>query len=597
MAAVHAIAATDDGRWIAWSEAGRLVVVETARRVQVAELAIELQPPVTLALSTDPDRLVIVQTRGAATLVRVLSIPDLKPLAEGTLPAAARLVAVCGATAVLLGSSDVLTLLDLATLHSTTLTVRGPIQAVAAFSASQIIVAARGKLETWSLEERRPTHRLSFALPKQPIAVGVAANGSLLWTASADGVISSHRLSDGTLVSEGELGARGLVLTASRTQSVLVARSPEATPELLAYDLLTGTSQVRAVGVPIAAACVVGTVAVVLPEHDAPLLVALTGAELSRPLVLAGGMAVPEAPAVEDAEPVLPPVEPPATSRLEEWRAQVRAAVESTTFSPGPADIAPRIATDSAPRRGPEDTRSARARLVAWADSAKSSPVPPPVPKLDELAQRFSLDLRSRALLSLLYAAWLEGDGKTGVPVAHAARILGNDEQAWSDALARGRLGTLGWVRTSFGRVRLRARIGRFLDEAVPAIRLFVPAAGGTRTMAPPAAASQWGTHGADLDARLRELAASCQVLVAAIDLDALPAGRLERALDDRLLEARLHGALPVLHCVGGVTLDVARLAEPMLLTSRETTPLPWTTLPRWPPALVQDVDTREATS
>ncbi len=595
MAAVQAIAATDDGRWIAWSEAGRLAVVETAKRVQVAELAIHLQPPVALALSTDPDRLVVVHTRGAATLVRVLSMPDLEPLAEGTLPASARLVAVCGATAVLLGSSDVLTLLDLATLHSTTLTVRGPIQAVAAFSASQIIVAARGKLETWSLEERRPTHRLSFALPKQPTAVGVAANGSLLWTASGDGTISCHRLADGTLVSEGELGARGLVLSASRTQSMLIARMPEAAQELLAYDLLTGTTQTRSVGVPIAAACVVGTVGVVLPEHDAPLLVALTGPDIVRPLALAEGMPVAEAPEAEaeqvEAEPA--PAEPAVTSRLEEWRAQVRAAVEATP-SAAPIDFAPRAATDITPRRASEDTRSARARLVAWAAVGKATA--PPLPKLDELAQRFSLDLRSRMLLSLLYAAWLEGDGKAGVPVAHAARILGNDDPAWSEALAHGRLGQLGWVRVGYGRVRLRPQIGRFLDEAAPQIRLVAPAAG-ARTADPPAVASQWSRHGADLDVRLRELADSCQVRVAAIDLDALPAAKIDRALESKLLEARLHGALPVLHCVGGVTLDVARLAEPMLLTCREAAPLPWARLPSWPPVPVPDVQTREATS
>lgn len=581
MAAVQAIAATDDGRWIAWSEAGRLVVVETARRVQVAELAIQLQPPVALALSTDPDRLVVVHTRGAATLVRVLSMPDLEPLAEGTLPASARLVAVCGATAVLLGSSDVLTLLDLATLHSTTLTVRGPIQAVAAFSASQIIVAARGKLETWSLEERRPTHRLSFALPKQPTAVGVAANGSLLWTASGDGTISCHRLSDGTLVSEGDLGARGLVLSASRTQSMLVARMPEAAQELLAYDLLTGALHTRAVGTAIAAACVVGTVAVVLPEQDAPLLVSLAGPDIIRPLVLAEGMPVAAAPEAEDVETVPPPADPAVASRLAEWRAQVRAAVEATTSAPPAADLAPRAPTDITPRRPTDEPKGARAKLVAWAAVGKAS-APPPVPKLDELAQRFSLDVRSCTLLSVLYAAWLEGDGKVGVPVAQAARALGNDEPAWTDALAQGRLGTLGWVRADYGRLRLRPPVGRFLDEAAPAVRLIAPAAGSTRTAEPPSVASQWDRHGADLDVRLRELADACQVLVAAIDLDALPAARFDRALDARLLEARLHGALPVLHAIGQPAIDAARLAEPMLLTSR-TVQIEWAKLPSWP--------------
>ena len=575
--AVHAIAASEDGRYVAWSEAGRLVVVDALRRVQVGELAIELQPPLALAVSTDPYRLVVVQTRGAATLVRVLSVPELEPLAEGTLPASARLVAVCGATAVLLGTGDTLTLLDLATLHATTLTVRGPIQAVAPFSASQVLIAARGKLETWSLEERRPTHRLAFALPRLPHSVGVAANGSLLWTASAEGAIACYRLSDGTVVSEGSVGARPMSVSASPTLPTLIAVALPATGEVVAIDLLTGERRALATGAPIGAACIANSDAIVLPEQGAPVQVALSGGEGPRRLAVGEGTVALEASSTNTAASMPPPAPHPVASRLDEWRAQVREAV-SVTGAPEPS------------RRPHEEPRSrTRAELVAWADNARTRkttapPPPPQVWKLAELAQRFSLDLRSRTLLSLLYGAWLDGDGKTGVPVALAARVLGNEEQAWVDALAQGRLGRLGWVRTSFGRIRLRPQIGRFLDEATPTIPVVVPAAGATRKADPPALASLWTGDG-DLDARMRDLADSCHTLVASIDLDALPTARFDRALDSKLLEARLYGALPVLHCVGGVMLDVARLAEPMLLTCRGTAPLPWTKLPSWPPA------------
>lgn len=582
--AVHAIAASEDGQYVAWSEAGRLVVVDALRRIQVGELAIELQPPLSLAVSTDPYRLVVVQTRGAATLVRVLSVPELEPLAEGTLPASARLVAVCGATAVLLGTGDTLTLLDLATLHATTLTVRGPIQAVAPFSASQVLIAARGKLETWSLEERRPTHRLAFALPRQPVGVGVAAHGSLLWTASAEGAISCYRLSDGTVVSEGSVGARPMSVSASPTQPTLIAVALPATGEVVALDLLTGERRSLSTGAPIGAACIANGDAIVLPEQGAPVQVALTGTEAPRRLVIAEGAAVlAEASSTNTAASMPPPAPHPVASRLDEWRAQVREAVQITT---GP--------TETAPRRPAEEPRSrTRAELVAWADNARTRkttapPAPPQVWKLGELAQRFSLDLRSRTLLALLYGAWLDGDGKTGIPVAQAARVLGNEEQAWIDALAQGRLGRLDWVRASYGRIRLRPQIGRFLDEAAPGIQLVVPTAGSTRRVEPPALASLWPGDG-DLDARLRDLADTCHVLVASVDLDALPTARFDRALDSKLLEARLYGALPVLHCVGGVMLDVARLAEPMLLTCRATAPLPWTKLPSWPPPVQQE--------
>ncbi|MCP6769374.1 hypothetical protein NL529_31460, partial [Klebsiella pneumoniae] len=84
---------------------------------------------------------------------RVLSVPDLNTLAEGSLDTAARLVAVVGATAMLVAGQDTMTALDLAELQTTKLTVRGPIEIVAPFTNEQVLVAARGKLEAWSLKE------------------------------------------------------------------------------------------------------------------------------------------------------------------------------------------------------------------------------------------------------------------------------------------------------------------------------------------------------------------------------------------------------------------------------------------------------------
>lgn len=602
MAAVNvqprAIASSQDGLWIAWCEAGRIVLVDATTRLQVAELAIELQPPVALALSTDPNRLVVVQTRGASTVVRVLSVPELEPVAEGTLASAARLVAVCGATAVLLGGADSLTTLDLATLHSTTLTVRGPIQTVAPFSDSQILVAARGKLETWSLDERRPTHRLGLALPRVPAFLGVAAGGTLLWAVSgeAPGTVTCYRLADGMLVGEVATGGRPIAVNASASQPVLVAvvQSPAGAAEVVAIELLAATRRVLPVAAPIAAACITSgdeTAVIVLPERSAPLRVSLAGPEVARPLVLAPTETARPAPsaAIAPDEQLPASATHPVANRLDEWRAQVQAAVQVTaTPSTSRIELGSRATGD-------EPRSRTRAELIAWGETVRSrrSTAPPPPPqvwRLTDLAHRFALDLRSRALLSLLYAAWLEGDGRTGVPVANVARALGNDELAWIDALAQGRLGKLGWIRARYGRVCLRPQIGHYLDEATPGVLLVAPAAGNTRASEPPTVASLWSaTDDADLGGRLRELADACNVVVAAVALDTLPAARLERALDAKLLECRLHGALPVLHSVSGVPLDVAQLAEPMLLTCCGTAPLQWTHLPSWPPALTHE--------
>ena len=138
------LAASDDGRWVAWSERARLVLIDATSWTLAGELGLDLEPPVTLAMCSEPDRLLVVQTRNATTRVRVLSVPDLKPLAEGSLETTARLVAVVGATAMLVAGPDTMTALDLAELQTTKLTVRGPVEVVEPFTNAQVLVAARG---------------------------------------------------------------------------------------------------------------------------------------------------------------------------------------------------------------------------------------------------------------------------------------------------------------------------------------------------------------------------------------------------------------------------------------------------------------------
>jgi hypothetical protein len=165
------------------------------------------------------------------------------------------------------------------------------------------------------------------------------------------------------------------------------------------------------------------------------------------------------------------------------------------------------------------------------------------------------------------------------MPVGQIARALGNDEQAWIEALAQGRLGRLGWIRSDHGRTRLRATIGRFLDESKPRVTIIAPTTDASGTHEPPTAPAVWRDAITDLaDEQVRELADACRLPIALIDVDALPASRLEA----RIFEARLHGALPLLLVPDARLLDIAKLSGALLLAVHGPAP---STLPSWPAA------------
>jgi hypothetical protein len=580
------LAASDDGRWVAWSERTRLLLVDATTWTLAGEIPLDLDPPVTLAMCSEPDRLLVVQTRGSATRVRVLSVPELAPLAEGSLDTAARLAAVVGATAVLVAGTDTMTALDLAELKTTKLTVRGPIEIVAPFSNKQVLVAARGKLEAWDLEERRPTHRLGLTLPKNPKFAGLAASGTLLWAVSANapGTVTAYRLSDGTQLGESTLGGAPVaVLGVAASPTLIALVQHDDRPQLVALDLVTHERRDLPFDAPIVAVSLAGDTVVVLPEAGIPMLIPLTGGA-ARAILAVASPASRAAPGAELQRSEATPVAPPASvvvSRLDEWRAQVQTAVTVTIASSPSKEPAIRVI-------GEEPRSRSRAELVAWGETvrARHSTAPPPPPQvwnLTELAHRFSIDLRSRTLLALLYASWLEGDGRKGVPVSHIARALGNDELAWVEALAQGRVGRLGWVRTALGRTRLHRQVGRFLDESPPRVKLVAPPLDTVKSLEPPTSPSRWRV-GVDDSRDVLALASACGIAIAVIDLDALPPHRFERVLRDRLLEARLHGALPLLTGEGGAMLDVAQLEGGALFAPRESR-LPVTdALPLWPP-------------
>lgn len=584
------LASSGDGRRIVWAEPGKLAVLDVEKRVRIAEAEVELDRPLELAISAaNPERVLALQAKGGGTLLRVFSIPDLNPVVNARLKGEARVVAICASVAVLLSGTETVTIVDLGELKTASLPVRGPVQFVAQFSPDQILVASRGKLETWTLDERRPTHRLNLSAPTDAAFGGVASNGRICWFASTAGVISAFRLSDGKQIAELDVACTIKAIVAdpaSMTTVAAVVLRGSKSVQLVALDLASESHRMLSFDGEISAFCLAGAPSdsvAVIADTGEPVLLSLTGT--AQTTVSA---AVPEAAHTAPTKPVASAPQKitgnELSDKLSQWRAQLQSAMHAAPPRP--------LQSDERGRFSNEPRSRSRAELFAWGLSARArtTTTPPPPPqgwRLNDVVSRFQLDTRSRTVLALVYSSWLEGDGKTGLPVGVIARALGNDEEAWIDALAQGRLGALGFLKSDFGRTRLRPLIGRFLDEAPPRIKLVSPGEETVLTVAPPGCASVFSlSDDVGVDEQMRELASWLGAPVSPIEVASLPPAKLERILSERILEARLHGALPTIVGAQPTQIDVKRIDFPLLVTVRGASPAPWAELPAWPPAL-----------
>lgn len=595
------------------------MIVDAVQRVQLGEAEVDSAAPVELAFASGgPQRLLVLHARAGTTHLRVFALPGLELLREARLNGEARLATISGSVALLLVGGEELLAVSLADLRTVGLPVRGSIQIVTELPDGQILVGSRGKLEAWNLEERRPTHRISLPLPADAVFGGTLGSGRMLWFASAKppGYASLFRLSDGKQMTRTEAGgALRAVIGDPATTTVVAAVEPGAGQpvQLVALDLATESRRTLAYDGPVASFCLVGAPAhavVITSGAKEPVLLPLNPANaVPQPLVdpaavLSESPADPGTEAIAH-EPGAPggaadtgPSGPGSDSatgaeatpvndlgeRMDRWRSQLRAAMYA----------APQRAGSRGERRlfsGEPQSRS-RAELYAWGLSARTRTTTPPPPppqggRLNDLVVRFKIDTRSKSLLALLYASWLDGDGRTGLPVGIIARVLGNDEEAWIEALAQGRLGRMGWIRSRYGRTRLRPTLGHFLDELTPRIAIVEPDGESDLAVEPPAGPARLQLlDGVELADQLRDLARGLKSPVASIDMNTLPVMRRERALAERLFEARLHGALPVVVPAAGAPFDPKVLEGPALLAIRGQPLPPWEELPTWlPPA------------
>jgi hypothetical protein len=219
-----------------------------------------------------------------------------------------------------------------------------------------------------------------------------------------------------------------------------------------------------------------------------------------------------------------------------------RASSSSGTTPAAATAAAVAVAPVDEPADGPAHWRD---ELCDWAErqlatprSIDEPPAPPEVSTLATVNARLALDEHAARALALVYGARLLGHAD--VPAATVARALDGSEAAWDEALGRGLGGRLGLFRARDGRVALSAPAGRYLDGLPPRIPIL------------PGSASDAELPGGNvrLDGGAEPLAPIGARLAARYGYDValvlVEGERPARMLAWKLVEARLHGAWPV---------------------------------------------------
>jgi hypothetical protein len=219
-----------------------------------------------------------------------------------------------------------------------------------------------------------------------------------------------------------------------------------------------------------------------------------------------------------------------------------------------------------------EGTVAWRVALVRWGETALAAPeatnAPPPLPgtTIGVAAQHLELGPVATTMLALLYAAWLLGCDRDGLPVAVVARIIG-DGAEWREALGGGQLGAAGLVERRRGDVRLCTTAARLLDGELPRC----PTENASQGMPPEHLAGlhliavEEGVAAEPLGQQLSHLLGR---RVTIVDLRSVAAGQAARRLAVGLIEARMYGAVPLILVAPDWQALESRLAA--------LVPLPW---------------------
>jgi hypothetical protein len=500
---------SEDGRFAAWTEAERVVVLALPSLTVVAEIGIHADAVETeVTFVGSPPRMVVLSRHADVAWLHIIDPRGPAKLGDATVPITARVAAVSG-DLVLLATGLTASVIDTSKrkTNPATLPLRDGISAAAGFGKGRFLILVKGVVEEWDGQVRVPARRFHFG--EQITARFLGGNAQRLWFVPA---VGDDRVEIRTLI--GTVPPQRIALPAPLVR-VIAGPHPDAligltaAGQALVIDLqgrhpvapvraepvvdaawetptsllvIDGSRMVR-VPVDVAAPAPLPPPVAAIEEPDddvddddeaddaraadddkpAPVGVALP-APIPRSPESAPAITPP--PAEGDGEAPTGDRQSPA-QRLSAWRKRVGGApLPSAPAAPAPAmPLAPAAAAGW------------RNDLVAWAGAildgrALDSP-PPSHGALARVAAHLELDEPTARGLGLAYGAYLRGVDR--IAPIHLARVFGG----WDEAIGAGILGASGALRWSRRAIVLSAEVIAALDERGPLFGTIVRGTGG----------------------------------------------------------------------------------------------------------------------
>ena len=548
------LVASVDGTYVACA-GETLTLYSQATRAKVASTSLD-GPADVAFLGTD--RLLAVVPGDGRTQLNGYALPSLELVATLELDDRLHVLAAVGTRALIAteGLEQPRVVAVTSKILVETIALREPLLLATAAPEDRLLAASRtrdAQLECWDPYLRRALFRLNLPLLPRAHLAGFAARRRLLWIAAAGqtGTLEVFRFSDGRLQARVDLGAH-IAGAAGHPDSprliVAMRKTPDAPVELTELDFQAGDRRMLQAPLAPRAMCLVegANPALVLVDEGAPTWMALSPAAPADATPAAGAAATAAKPGAREAHP--------RVSDRADWRGKLQAAKAAQAAAAPAARAAAGAARANVAVAAVEDLATEpathwRDELCEWADKQLASPrralETPAFPDESTLATtivRLALDDRAARALAFVYSARLNGHAQ--VPAATVARVLDGDDDAWDEALGNGLATQLGLLRVRDGRVAVSAPAARFLDGLPP----HVPILAGALSDAELPNGNVRLDGGVEPHAAIGERLANLYGYDVALVL--VEGDKPARMLASKLVEARLHGAWPVVDVI-----------------------------------------------
>lgn len=542
---------------------------------------------------TGPDRLVVVVRTGEHTWIALVRRKDRVVLSRSEITGPLSLLAASAQRLVLIdptGERPRLGSITTDAIGFEPLQVRTPLRFACITPEQDFLLAPRDELVRWDPLRKRTAAKLHLPFDPQTTRGGFASRHRQLWLVRGD-KLRVFRFSDGR--PHGEIKAPGPIVDVmshgASSRLVLVCKTEQG---LVLQQVDVSTGDTALMGPPTHQALAV-------IETDPPWLVGVdAGGEPTR---------APLQPATILGEFAPDPIkrQPGDGDKTGDWRAKLRpkrthhaepqdeeaGEDDDSAYAsePEPDDEPPAVREPAAPPPSREPSAVARAvaaRRVAPSPASTPSPVTPPRAErpapliadalqvlvgplgkhpMGELARyaravlsgeparapsasntrivaverRFGLSHGATLLCQLLYGVRLLGEHEKGIAPLDALRAFaprsdGDVEAAWAEVLGVGDLGRRGLLASTHGRLRIAESVARFIDGQAAQVRILP---GDAELDEPPEPAS-YRLDGGELEVQGAALARALGAPVALVT-----GGELR----EKLVEARLHGAVPLI--------------------------------------------------